>query len=133
MSRTATSPGSRTSMTAGWRTLRTQRGVRTAADAPAWSTGCGPYDQGGRRRSIVVGMERPQESVHPDGSTRTLAFLFTDLAGSTQLWERFPDAMKGALRRHDAILREAIEGSGGRVVKTTGDGMMAVFESAVDG
>src|SRR6266542_5025371 len=91
------------------------------------------YDQGGRRRSIVVGMERPQESVHPNGSTRTFAFLFTDLAGSTQLWERFPDAMKGALPRHDAILREAIEGSGGRVVKTTGDGMMAVFESAVDG
>lgn len=64
-------------------------------------------------------------------STRTLAFLFTDVEGSTQLWERFPYAMKGALGRHDAILRRAIEASGGQVVKTTGDGMMAVFGSAV--
>ena len=40
--------------------------------------------------------------------------------------------MKDALGRHDAILRSAIEASGGQVVKTTGDGMMAVFGSAVD-
>ena len=62
-----------------------------------------------------------------------MTFLFTDIEGSTRLWERFPDPMKGALRRHDAILRGAIEASGGRVVKTTGDGMMAVFASAADG
>ena len=65
-------------------------------------------------------------------STGTLTFLFTDLEGSTRLWEQFPDAMQVALRRHDAILREAIEGSGGTVVKTTGDGMMAVFPGAID-
>ena len=63
----------------------------------------------------------------------TIAFLFTDIEGSTRLWERFPDAMKDALRRHDAILRGAIEGSGGQVVKTTGDGMMAVFGNVADG
>jgi predicted ATPase/class 3 adenylate cyclase len=65
-------------------------------------------------------------------STRTLAFLFTDVEGSTSLWERFPDAMKGALRRHDAILSEAIAASAGQVVKSTGDGAMAVFGSAAD-
>ena len=65
-------------------------------------------------------------------TNRTLAFLFTDVEGSTQLWERFPDAMKGALHRHDAILGEAIAASAGQVVKTTGDGMMAVFGSAAD-
>ena len=65
-------------------------------------------------------------------STGTLTFLFTDLEGSTRLWEQFPDAMQVALRRHDAILREAIEGAGGSVVKTTGDGMMAVFAGAID-
>jgi len=64
-------------------------------------------------------------------SSRTLTFLFTDLEGSTQLWEQFP-AMKDALERHDAILRAAVEGSNGQVVKTTGDGLMAVFESASD-
>ena len=64
--------------------------------------------------------------------TGTITFLFTDLEGSTRLWEQFPEGMKGALMRHDAILRAAIEASGGRVVKATGDGMMAVFGSAVD-
>jgi predicted ATPase/class 3 adenylate cyclase len=62
----------------------------------------------------------------------TMTFLFTDLEGSTRLWERDPDAMKDALRRHDAILRSAVEGSAGQVVKTTGDGMMAVFGRAFD-
>ena len=66
------------------------------------------------------------------GSAGTITFLFTDLEGSTRLWEQFPDGMKNALKRHDAILRGAIEVSRGRVVKTTGDGMMAVFGSAVD-
>ncbi len=64
--------------------------------------------------------------------TGTITFLFTDLVGSTHLWEQFPEAMKDALERHDAILRAAIEAAGGRVVKATGDGMMAVFGSASD-
>ena len=63
-------------------------------------------------------------------TTRTLAFLFTDIEGSTTLWERFPASMKSSLERHDAILRAAVEGAAGEVVKTTGDGLMAVFESS---
>ena len=66
-------------------------------------------------------------------TTRTLAFLFTDIEGSTTLWERFPESMKGSLERHDAILRAAVEGAAGEVVKTTGDGLMAFFGSARDG
>ncbi len=62
--------------------------------------------------------------------TGTLAFLFTDIAGSTRLWERQPAAMTGALARHDAILNDAIASAAGTVVKTTGDGMMAVFATA---
>ena len=58
-----------------------------------------------------------------------LTFFFADLESSTRLWERFPDAMKGAMERHDEILREAVNGGGGRVVKVTGDGLMAVFPS----
>ena len=60
----------------------------------------------------------------------TRTFLFSDVEGSTRLWERHPDAMQDALARHDAILRAAVEGCGGTVVKTTGDGLMAVFSSA---
>ena len=67
--------------------------------------------------------------MHPEPAPRTLTFLFTDLEGSTQLWERFPEAMRPALARHDAILRAAVEGCDGQVVKTTGDGLMAIFSS----
>jgi predicted ATPase/class 3 adenylate cyclase len=69
----------------------------------------------------------------PDAATGTLTFLFTDLVGSTRLWEEHPDAMKAALKRHDAIIRQAVESAGGQVVKTTGDGLMAVFETAAAG
>jgi predicted ATPase/class 3 adenylate cyclase len=68
----------------------------------------------------------------PDKASSTLTFLFTDLEGSTRLWERYPQAMKGALERHDSILQAAVTAAGGQVVKTTGDGLMAVFGSAVD-
>ena len=78
-------------------------------------------------------MIEPEARAGSRTATGTLAFLFTDLAGSTQLWERLPSAMKDALERHDAILSEAIETSSGRVVKTTGDGLMAVFPTAADG
>lgn len=62
----------------------------------------------------------------------TVTFLFTDLEGSTQLWELHPDAMSRALARHDAMLRDVVVAHRGIVVKTTGDGMHAVFRSAQD-
>ncbi len=62
----------------------------------------------------------------------TFTFLFTDIEGSTGLWERFPDAMQVALKLHDRLMRAAIETSGGRVVKSTGDGTLAVFGNATD-
>ncbi len=62
----------------------------------------------------------------------TVTFLFTDIEGSTQLWERHPEAMKAALARHDRLLREAVEAHNGHVVKTTGDGCHAVFAFAAD-
>jgi class 3 adenylate cyclase len=68
--------------------------------------------------------------VGPEPASGTLIFLFTDVEGSTRLWERLPEAMKAALERHDRILQAAVAASGGRVVKTTGDGIMAVFSSA---
>ena len=55
----------------------------------------------------------------------TVTFLFTDLEGSTRLWQEHPEAMKDALARHDEILREAIGVHGGHVVKMTGDGAHA--------
>jgi predicted ATPase/class 3 adenylate cyclase len=62
----------------------------------------------------------------------TVTFLFTDLEGSTRLWEEHREAMQSALARHDAVLRAAVESHGGHVVKTTGDGLHAVFATAPD-
>jgi len=64
--------------------------------------------------------------------TGTVTFVFADLEGSTRLWEEHPEAMKAALSRHDAILRAAIEAHGGHVVKSTGDGCLAGFGTAMD-
>lgn len=62
----------------------------------------------------------------------TVTFLFTDIEGSTRLWERYPSQMKGAVSRHDEILRSTLEASGGSVFKTVGDGFCVVFPSVSD-
>jgi class 3 adenylate cyclase len=83
------------------------------------------------RTYVGVGHERQRTSEPLSG---TVTFLFTDIEGSTRLWEEHPQTMSQALARHDAILVDAVEASGGHVVKTTGDGLFAVFgraESAV--
>ena len=68
----------------------------------------------------------------PQLPSGTVTFVFTDLEGSTRLWERHPDAMRPALARHDQILRDAVEGHRGHIVKTTGDGLHAVFVTTRD-
>jgi class 3 adenylate cyclase len=60
----------------------------------------------------------------------TVTLLFTDVEGSTRLWEAERDAMAIALRRHDEILRDAIEQVGGYVFKTVGDSFCAAFSAA---
>ena len=62
----------------------------------------------------------------------TVTFLFTDLEGSTRLWEEHPVAMQPALARHDTLVGDAIAWHGGRVVKTMGDGFMAVFSTRAE-
>jgi predicted ATPase/class 3 adenylate cyclase len=61
-----------------------------------------------------------------------VTFLFTDLEGSTRLWEEHADAMRDALARHDEILRDAVTTHSGHIVKTTGDGLHAAFATAHD-
>jgi TolB-like protein/class 3 adenylate cyclase/Flp pilus assembly protein TadD len=62
----------------------------------------------------------------------TVTFLFTDIEGSTRLWESQHGAMQGALARHDDLLRAAITSHSGHVFKTGGDSFCAAFPSAVD-
>lgn len=62
----------------------------------------------------------------------TVTFLFTDIVGSTALWEEDSFRMSEALAAHDALAREAVESRRGRLVKTTGDGIHAAFDDALD-
>jgi predicted ATPase/class 3 adenylate cyclase len=71
-------------------------------------------------------------SVEGELPAGTVTFLFTDLEHSTQLWEEHPEAMQGALARHDALLRAAVGSHRGRVIKGRGDGIHAVFETPDD-
>ncbi len=62
--------------------------------------------------------------------TGTVTFLFTDIQGSTPLWEREPGKMAAALQIHNNSLRQAIEAHGGVVFKTVGDAFQAAFATA---
>jgi len=62
----------------------------------------------------------------------TVTFLFSDVEGSTRHWEQDPNGMRRALELHDQLLRGAVVSNRGHVVKTTGDGVHAVFGEAED-
>ncbi len=74
--------------------------------------------------------KRPLALSMRDLPTGTITFLFTDIEGSTRLWEEHPEAMRMALARHDTLLRETIEVHRGHVFKTMGDAVDAAFEDA---
>ncbi len=60
----------------------------------------------------------------------TFTFLFTDIEGSTKLWERNAAKMQAALARHDEILKGTVEEHGGHVFKMVGDACYAAFADA---
>lgn len=64
----------------------------------------------------------------------TVTFLFTDIEGSTRLWETYPDAMRDALPRHDALAAYWIRQHNGHLIKHRGEGdsVFAVFAHAAD-
>ena len=62
--------------------------------------------------------------------TTDQAILFTDVVGSTSLWERDPDWMGPVMARHDRLLGSSVAAAGGRLVKGLGDGILAVFSTA---
>jgi predicted ATPase/class 3 adenylate cyclase len=82
-------------------------------------------------RTPDPGRARPSSSAGAVAPAALSTFLITDIEGSTRLWEEHADAMATALARHDALLRAAVEGGGGAVIKTTGDGLLAVFDDPI--
>ena len=81
--------------------------------------------------SLLPAVIEPVPSVagraQPSG---TVTVLFTDIADSTRLWETEPGAMREAVSASQVLLTSTIEAGGGHVVKSTGDGLMAVFADA---
>jgi predicted ATPase/class 3 adenylate cyclase len=63
----------------------------------------------------------------PEASGSAVTFLFSDIEGSTRLWEQHPETMRDALAQHDVLSRGAVTACGGTVVKTMGDGLHAAF------
>src|SRR5918994_1104022 len=89
-----------------------------------------------RARSAAAGECAPQRrALVTDLQPEIVSFLFTDVEGSTRLWEAQSRAMSVALARHDALLHAAIEFAGGTVFKTVGDAFCAAFpapEAAIE-
>jgi len=67
----------------------------------------------------------------PDG---VVTFLFTDVEGSTRMWEEAPDLMMEALQQHDQAIDEAVTAHDGVSVKPRGEGdsRFVVFPTALE-
>src|SRR5688572_12339726 len=67
-------------------------------------------------------------SAPPSGK---ITFLFTDIVGSTEMWERHGDSFLPILQAHNAIIQDAVARFGGFVVKTEGDCYKIAFSDPV--
>jgi predicted ATPase/class 3 adenylate cyclase len=61
-----------------------------------------------------------------------VTFLFTDIEGSTTLWDQWPDIMEAALAEHDQRVRVVCDDCGGYVFTTAGDSFSIAFGSPTD-
>jgi class 3 adenylate cyclase len=91
-------------------------------------------DTGAVLRALAQFMGEAEEvpaAAEPPAAGAFRTILFTDVEGSTALTERLGDAKaREVLRRHERIVREALQSHGGSEIKHTGDGIMASFPSA---
>lgn len=67
-----------------------------------------------------------------ESAAQDKTYLFSDIEGSTRLWETDPQRAAPALARHDAVSRAVVERHHGTVVKMTGDGLHAAFDDPAD-
>lgn len=59
-----------------------------------------------------------------------ITFVFTDIAGSSSIWEHHPEAMPAAIAVHDSIVRRGVDENGGEIFSASGDGFCAAFLDA---
>jgi WD40 repeat protein/class 3 adenylate cyclase len=79
-------------------------------------------------------VERLRAGWEADLPTGVVTLCMTDIEGSTGLWEAHPQAMRGLLVRHDAIVAQVVEGYGGRLLESMGEGdsTVSVFTGAAE-
>lgn len=75
---------------------------------------------------------RDAPAARPFPPTGSVALVFTDIQGSTRLWERCGASMRDALELHDDVLRALLRGTNGYEVKSQGDAFMIAFASPVE-
>lgn len=79
-----------------------------------------------------MGMEGKSTSGTRARPSGVVAFLFTDIEGSTALWSDDAAGMGRSLEVHDHVVRSAIESHDGYVFATGGDGFAAAFSRVTD-
>src|SRR5579872_1787060 len=78
-------------------------------------------------------MQQTREGEAPRSlPTGTVTFLFSDIEGSTERWERHREAMRKSVQRHEQLVRSAIESNNGVVFKTIGDAFCSAFYNVAD-
>lgn len=77
-------------------------------------------------------MLEPSTAAGPGAPAGTVTFLFTDIEGSTQLYQTHPEAMQRAMARHHEILQRSISTHRGQVFQIIGDAFHAAFVAAPD-
>src|ERR1700680_2603372 len=101
---------------------------------PNASRGCiGATNSSAEDRTMANPLGAGQAASAPASMpTGTVTFLFSDIEGSTQRWESNRPAMDAAVKRHDALMRSAIEQHNGFVFKTVGDAFCVAFARVSD-
>ncbi|HEV3363912.1 MAG TPA: AAA family ATPase, partial [Acidimicrobiia bacterium] len=82
--------------------------------------------------SDLAGPDTAPAPAGPRRSADIVVFLFTDIEASTRRWEGDQDAMARDLARHDGLLLDAVEATGGEVFSHTGDGFCVAFATVRD-
>jgi predicted ATPase/class 3 adenylate cyclase len=75
----------------------------------------------------------PQIEIRPQPSRESVCMLFTDIEGSTNLVDSFPDLYDHMLLRHNELLRNAIHSYGGEEINVAGDSVFALFPASAQG
>ncbi len=112
--------------------LRTQGVPREVARVVEMALAATPEDRFDTAREFADALEGALARRSRRDGTGTMSYLFTDIEGSTGLWEENREAMDDALAHHDELLAVTVAEHRGDVVKTTGDGLLAAFNEPLE-